>query len=319
MASKSGNKIIAIEEHYFDPEIAALYDDKSGFTGTPIRAKMDDLYDMRIKDMDASGIDVQVLSQGAPGVQRFDGETATRLAIGANDRLYETCQRHPDRFAGFATLASPAPEAAADELERTVNDYGFKGGMIHGLTNDEFIDQKKFWPIFARAEALDVPIYIHPAVPHQDVVKAYYADYLPKYPSLLTAAWGFTVETATAGIRMVLSEVFEEYPKLQIVLGHLGEGLPFLLWRISDALARDNEYPFREKFCNHFHITTSGNFSDPAMVCSMMEMGIDRIMFSVDYPFAPNMQGTEWMENISLSPDDKKKVLHGNAQKLLRM
>ena len=319
MASKSGNKISAIEEHYFDPEIAALYDDKSGLTGTPIRAKMDDLYDLRIKNMDESGIDVQVLSQGAPGVQRFDGETATRLAIGANDRLNETCQRHPDRFAGFATLASPAPEAAADELERTVKDYGFKGGMIHGLTNGEFIDQKKFWPIFARAEALDVPIYIHPAVPHQDVVKAYYADYLPKYPSLLTAAWGFTVETATAGIRMVLSEVFEEYPKLQIVLGHLGEGLPFLLWRISDALARDNEYPFREKFCNHFHITTSGNFSDPAMVCSMMEMGIDRIMFSVDYPFAPNMQGTEWMENISLSPADKKKVLHGNAQKLLRM
>jgi predicted TIM-barrel fold metal-dependent hydrolase len=116
-----------------------------------------------------------------------------------------------------------------------------------------------------------------------------------------------------------LSEVFEEYPKLQIVLGHLGEGLPFLLWRISDALSRDNDYPFREKFCNHFHITTSGNFSDPAMVCSMMEMGIDRIMFSVDYPFAPNLQGTEWMENISLSPDDKKKVLSGNAETLLKM
>jgi predicted TIM-barrel fold metal-dependent hydrolase len=196
---------------------------------------------------------------------------------------------------------------------------GLRGGMIHGLTNGEFIDQKKFWPIFARAEALDVPIYLHPAVPHPDVVKAYYADYLPKFPSLLTAAWGFTVETATAGIRMVLSEIFDEHPKLQIILGHLGEGLPFLLWRISDALGRDNDYPFREKFCNHFHITTSGNFSDPAMHCSMLEMGIDRIMFSVDYPFAPNMQGTKWMENISLSPDDKKKVLHGNAERLLKM
>ena len=181
------------------------------------------------------------------------------------------------------------------------------------------MDNKKYWPIFARAEALDVPIYIHPAVPHPDVVKAYYADYLQKYPSLLTAAWGFTVETATAGIRMVLSEIFEEYPKLQIILGHLGEGLPFLLWRISDSLSRDSDYPFREKFCKHFHITTSGNFSDPAMLCSIMEMGVDRIMFSVDYPFAPNMQGTEWMEQISLSPDDKKKILHGNAEKLLKI
>ena len=130
MASKSGNRIIAIEEHYFDPEIVAEFDDKTGFAGTPIRKKMDDLYDLRIKDMDASGIDLQVLSQGAPGVQRFDGEKATKLAIAANDRLYETCQRHPDRFAGFATIPSPAPEAAADELERTVKDYGFKGGMI---------------------------------------------------------------------------------------------------------------------------------------------------------------------------------------------
>ena len=183
----------------------------------------------------------------------FDGETATKLAIAANDRLYETCQRHPDRFAGFATLASPAPRSGS----RT--SWSAQSRIMASRRHDpwpdkngEFIDQKKFWPIFARAEALDVPIYIHPAVPHQDVVKAYYADYLPKYPSLLTAAWGFTVETATAGIRMVLSEVFDEYPKLQIVLGHLGEGLPFLLWRISDSLARDNDYPFREKFCNHF-------------------------------------------------------------------
>ena len=319
MASNSGNRIIAIEEHYFDPEIVAEFDKKTSFEGTPIRKRMDDLYDARIKDMDASGIDMQVLSQGAPGVQRFDAEKATKLAIAANDRLHETCQRHPDRFSGFATVPSPAPEAAADELERTVKDFGFKGGMIHGLTNGDFIDQKKYWPIFARAEALDVPIYIHPAVPHPDVVKAYYADYLHKYPSLLTAAWGFTVETATAGIRMVLSEIFEEYPKLQIILGHLGEGLPFLLWRISDSLSRDSDYPFREKFCKHFHITTSGNFSDPAMLCSIMEMGVDRIMFSVDYPFAPNMQGTEWMEQISLSPDDKEKILHGNAEKLLRI
>ena len=148
--SNSGNRIIAIEEHYFDPEIVAEFDKKTSFEGTPIRKRMDDLYDTRIKDMDASGIDMQVLSQGAPGVQRFDAEKATKLAIAANDRLHETCQRHPDRFSGFATVPSPAPEAAADELERTVKDFGFVGGMIHGLTNGDFIDQKKYWPIFSQ-------------------------------------------------------------------------------------------------------------------------------------------------------------------------
>lgn len=319
MASRDGYRVIAIEEHYFDPDIAAKYDDKAGFTGTPIRERMDDVDDLRLREMDEAGIDLQVLSQGAPGVQRFDPQTAVELARIANDRLNETVKRHPDRYAGFATLPSPDPEGAADELARTVNEYGFKGGMIHGLTNGQFIDKEEFWPIFARAEALGVPIYLHPAVPHPDVVKAYYADYLPKFPSLLTAGWGFTVETATQGIRMVLSGVFDKYPDLQVIIGHLGEGLPFLLWRISDALGRDNDYPFRETFCEHVHITTSGNFSDPAMVCSMMEMGIDRIMFSVDYPFAPNVQGTEWMESISLSPDDKRKVLAGNAERLLKL
>ena len=319
MVSKNGERIIALEEHYFDAEIAAQFDDKLSFAGTKLREKLDDLFDIRIKDMDAVGIDVQVLSQGAPGVQRFEPELAIELANSANARLFDACQRHPTRFAGFATLPSPAPEAAADELERTVIEYGFKGGMVHGLTNGEFIDQKKYWPIFKRAEKLGVPIYLHPATPHPDVVKVYYSDYLTKYPSLLTAAWGFTVETATAAIRMVLSEIFDEYPRLQIILGHLGEGLPFLLWRINDALGRDKVYPFREKFCEHFHITTSGNFSDPAMQCSMLELGIGRIMFSVDYPFAPNEQGVTWMENISLSPDDKRKVLHENAAKLLKL
>ena len=319
MASRDGNRIIALEEHYFDPGIAAHYDAKSGFEGTVIRERLDDLEDVRIQQMDAAGIDVQVLSQGAPGVQKFDPETAVALARDANDRLYETIQRHPQRFAGFATLPSPDPQGAADELERTVSRYGFKGGMVHGLTNGQFIDRKEFWPIFERAQELDVPIYLHPSVPHPDVVKAYYADYIADYPAFLTAGWGFTVETATQGIRMVLSGVFDAYPRLQVIIGHLGEGLPFLLWRIDAALGRGTDFAFKGTFCEHVHITTSGNFSDPAMVCSMMELGIDRIMFSVDYPFESNQLGSDWMEGISLSPDDKKKVLSGNAERLLRM
>ena len=137
------------------------------------------------------------------------------------------CGAIPERFAAFTTLPTPDPRAAADELERTVSECGFKGGMVHGLTHGKFIDLPEFWPIFERAEALDVPIYLHPAIPHPEVVKAYYADYVADHPGLLTAGWGFTVETATQGIRMVLSGVFDAHPKLQVIIGHLGEGLPF--------------------------------------------------------------------------------------------
>ena len=319
MASSDGYRVIALEEHYFDPGIAAKYDPRTGFEGKPVRKRLDDLDDLRIREMDAAGIDVQVLSQGAPGVQRFDAESSVALAREANDRLHETVRRHPERFAAFTTLPTPDPRAAADELERTVSDYGFKGGMVHGLTHGKFIDLPEFWPIFERAEALDVPIYLHPAIPHPEVVKAYYADYVADHPGLLTAGWGFTVETATQGIRMVLSGVFDAHPKLQVIIGHLGEGLPFLLWRINDALSRDQDYSFREVFCRHVHVTTSGNFSDTAMTCSIAELGIDRIMFSVDYPFASNKAGADWVEAFPLSAEDKTKVLSGNAERLLRM
>src|SRR6266478_3940309 len=164
--------------------------------------------------MDEAGIDVQVISHGAPSTQRLDPETAVRLARNANDRLAQAIAAHPDRFAGFAALPTPDPKAAADELERTVTRLAFKGAMVHGLTNGLFLDDKRFWPIFERAQALDVPLYVHPAVPHPAVVDAHYKDYVKEYPGLLTAAWGFTVETATQGIRLVLSGVFEACPRL---------------------------------------------------------------------------------------------------------
>ncbi len=321
MTSSTGTRIIALEEHYFDAAIAEQFNPRQGFSGTPIRERLDDLGERRIREMDEAGIDVQVLSQGAPATQNLDAELAVKLAAEANDRLYDTCKQHPGRFEGFATLPTPDPKAAADELERTVTKYGFKGGMVHGLTHGEFIDRPKFRPIFERAHVLDVPIYLHPAPPHPEVIKAYYADYAEKFPGILTAGWGFTVETATQGVRMVLSGIFDEFPGLQVIIGHLGEGLPFLLWRISESISRGDELPnsFRDTFCEHVHITTSGNFSDPAMVCSMMEMGADRIMFSIDYPFVMNKPGVDWIENLRISPDDKKKILSGNCEKLLKM
>ena len=236
--------------------------------------------------------------------------------------MHETVQAHPDRFAAFAALATANPVAAADELERAVTGLGFKGAMIHGLTNGQFCDGKEFWPIFERAEALGVPLYMHPGYPHPDVIEAYYRDYLDAFPALATAGWGYTVETATQGIRLVLSGVFEAYPGLQIILGHLGESLPFSLWRIDQALSpKENRRAssFRDIFCSHFHITTSGNFSDPALLCCVMEMGADRIMFSVDYPFVENRPGVEWFEQVSLSAEDREKILNGNVTRLLKL
>ena len=316
----AGKFVIALEEHYADDELTATFTGSEG-RAPEVRKRLFDLGELRLAEMDEAGIDVQVLSHSAPSAQRLDPETAVRLARGANDRLHQSLQRHPDRFAAFATLPTPEPKAAADELERTVTRLGFKGAMVHGLTNGVFFDDKRFWPIMERAQALDVPIYLHPAVPHQAVIDVYYKDYVGKYPAITNAAWGFTVETATQGVRMVLSGAFDAYPNLKIILGHLGEGLPFLIWRIDMALNRPGGSPvrFREAFDRNFWITTSGNFSTPALICSMLEMGADRILYSVDWPFVRNMPGTKWVQELQISDADKEKILSGNAKRLLKL
>ena len=321
MQAKPRPQVIAIEEHYWYPAVSATFGGADARAGTPLQDRLFDLGALRIKEMDEGGIDVQVLSHGAPATQRLDPESAVRLARQANDHLHETIQEHPDRFAGFATIPTPDPAAAADELERVVTKLGFKGAMVHGPTNGVFFDDRRFWPIFERAQALDVPLYVHPATPHPAVTAVYYQDYLDTYPWLLTAGWGFTVETATQAIRLVLSGVFDAYPGVKIILGHLGESVPFSLWRIDQALSRPGNAPisFRDTFCEHFYITTSGFFSTPALVCCIMEMGVDRILFSVDYPFVANTPGTQWMDGLQLNAEDKAKILNGNAKRLLKM
>ena len=320
MEKRNRPLVIALEEHYFDAEVAKTFGPAEA-RSPELRRRLDDLGELRLKEMDEAGIDVQVLSHGAPSTQRMDAATAVPLAKRANDRLHAAVLAHPDRFAAFAALPTADPKAAADELERTVTKLGFKGAMVHGPTNGVFFDDKRFWPILERAQALDVPLYLHPSSPVPAVVEAYYKDYLDRFPQLLTAAWGYTVETATQGIRMVLSGCFDQYPRLKIILGHLGESLPFSAWRINMALSRGADRPsnFRDTFCEHFWITTSGNFSTPALMCCIMEMGVDRILFSVDYPFVPNPPGTKWMADLPLSLDDRVKILSGNVKRLLRM
>jgi len=322
MAILNDQRVIAIEEHYYDDNITRHFTGIDARTGGFVRDKLEDVGAARIRSMDACGIDVQVLSHGAPSTQRLDAETGVKVARLANDKLAEIIKTHPDRFSGFAALPTADPKAAADELERAVDKLGLCGAMIHGLTGGEhFFDKEMFWPIYERAQALDVPLYIHPANPHPGVVDIYLRDYAEKFPGILNAGWGFTMETATAGIRIVLSGVLDAYPDVKIILGHLGETLPFLLWRIDMAVNRpgNDGVAFRDAFCSHFYITTSGFFSDPALLCCIQEMGADRTLFAIDYPFVANEPGPHWMERLMLNAEDKAKILHGNAERLLRL
>ncbi len=310
--------VIAIEEHYYDEELATHVPK----TGSPaIVQKMFDLGKIRLDAMDKAGVDVAVLSHGAPAGQGLVGDGAVDIIRRVNDRLAEVCARSDGRFKAFAALPTIDPDASARELERCVKDLGFVGAMIHGPTKGRFMDDAACWGVFERAQALDVPIYLHPAMPMRPVVDAYYAEYMKAFPSILSAGWGFTVETATVAIRLILSGMFQKYPDTKIVLGHLGEGLPFLLWRIDQALSRPGQegVKFRETFCKNFWVTTSGFFSTPALMCCMQEMGMDRVIFSIDWPYVENDLGMDWIRTLQLNPADMNKLLHGNAKQLLKL
>jgi 2,3-dihydroxybenzoate decarboxylase len=313
--------VIALEEHYWDEELVNHLSGAEGTRSKDLLARLYDLGEIRLREMDEAGIDIQFLSHGAPSGQKLEAGVAASLIRRVNDRLAVAISKNPDRLQGFAALPTIVPEAAADELERCVSEHKFRGAMVHGLTSGLFLDDKRFWPIFARAEKLDVPIYIHPSFPDGRVVDAYYKDYIKDFPMVMRAAWGYTVETATQAIRLILSGVFKEYPGLKIVIGHMGETLPFLLWRIDQALSRPGQeaLSFRKTFCDHFWITTSGNFSTPALLCSMQEMGIDKIMFAVDWPFVANPPAMKWMNELQISQADKNKIFGENARKLFRL
>ena len=311
--------VVALEEHYWDPDLLALFPGREGKRVSDVEKRLLDMGELRLREMDEAGIDIQVLSHGAPGTQKLDAETSVRMARQTNDRLAAFVTANPKRFAALCLLPTPDPIAAADELERAVNRLGMKGAMIHGLTNGKFIDEKNFWPIFERAEALDVPIYIHPAFPSPVVIDAYYKEYAAQYSQFIGPALGFTVEALTQAVRLVISGVFEKYPKLKIILGHLGEGIPFLLWRINQFLPRTDGAAFKDIFRNNFYLTTSGFFSDTALTASITEMGIDRIMFSVDWPFNSNKVGTDWLNGLPLGDADKAKLAGGTAKTLLKL
>lgn len=331
MAMKDGTRVVAIEEHFVDVEVRREMADRGmPIVGGKLGERLDDVGDgeFRLAEMDEAGIDLQVLSHAPPGTQWLDPAVSIGLSRRCNDRLKKVVDANPTRFAAFATLPTSDPAAAADELERCITELGFKGTMLHGQgAGQVFFDDRRFWPLFERAATLDVPIYLHPAAPNQQVVQAYFQDYLGDYPQLAGPLWGFTMETATAAIRMILSGVFEAHPNLKMILGHMGEGLPYLLNRLSETASRVEKVAklpnaktwFRDLFCKHFWITTSADFSTPALWCAMLEMGVDRLIFSIDWPFVGNKPGVEWMDGLAVSAEDKHKILHGNAERLLKL
>ncbi len=310
-------QVVALEEHFWTPEVR----DASGVTAfisrPELTERLDDLGTLRIREMDDAGIDLQILSENAPACQELEPDRAVHLARRSNDLLHEAVRQYPERFAGFATLPTPDPRAAADELERCVTRLGLKGAMIMGLSRGHFLDEPQFWPIFERAAALDVPLYFHPAWPHPAVVDVY----MKSYPSLTGAALGFTIETMTQGIRLIVSGVLDKYPALRIILGHLGEALPFLNWRNNAALSHFVGIPrsFSDYLRHHFWVTTSGAFQHSALICTIAELGIERVLFSVDWPFQSNCAGRDFIKSAPLSVGDRELVLGTNARSLLKL
>jgi len=323
-------RVIAIEEHFITPmyrekvganEFRKFYlKSRSQQLGHAIFEENLDLGKSRLAHMDAAGIDMQVLSFGSPGPQAFGAEVAVPMARDANDLLFETQKKYPDRFAGFAALATAEPKTAAEELERCVKKLGFKGAMIHGHQQGKFLDEKKYWPIFERAAALDVPVYLHPTVPHPDAMKSYFQG----YEELARAGWGFAVDTSCHFLRLVFAGLFDAYPRLQIILGHLGEGLPFAMHRLDDhtaaaAARRGLKRRPLDYLKENLLVTTSGNWYEPAFQCTLAALGVDRILFAVDWPYESNKTGVEFLKKISVGDSDREKIAHLNAKRELRI
>jgi uncharacterized protein len=323
-------RIVALEEHFTLPSLVGKIDPlaiaRRGFPpgfGGPLEKPLADLGRLRLGDMDAAGISVQVLSLAGPGADLVDGAAGVALARELNDALAAAVREHPDRFAGFAHLPIASPAAAADELERAVRELGFCGALINGLTDDCFLDDPRFEPVLDRAEGLDVAIYVHPNLPPASVRTAYY-EKLPGNAgfTLSIAGWGWHSEVAIHILRLALSGVLDRHPKLKVIIGHMGEGLPAMLARCDQVFSRDVAHlkrPLSQTILDHVFVTTSGLFTRPPFEVALAVFGIERVMFSVDYPYSSNRQGKNFLDALDLPAADLEKLVHGNAERILKL
>lgn len=280
--------------------------------------KLLDIGEGRLREMDMVGVDVQVLSLSAPGVEQFNPSIGTALARSINDELSEVIQKYSNRFIGFATLAPKSPGEAADELERAVKDLGFRGWKTHSNFGDTYLDDKKYWCILEKAERLDVPIYLHPTVPAIPQLRTYGF-------ALAGPSFGFGFETALCLMRMIYSGVFDKYPKLKIILGHLGEALPFLLKRMDFVYVKSRfDFPGKPKLAkkpsdylkSNVYVTTSGNYFQPAFMCTYQALGADKILFATDYPYENISECVHFLEGLPIPQEDKHKIYCSNAEVL---
>jgi 5-carboxyvanillate decarboxylase len=331
---------IATEEAFAPPELLAAWRDllDSGSVDDPgfrsmwgfylsseserarfLRDRLQDLGERRLADMDATGIDRQVISLTAPGPQIFDTDRAVAMATLANDQLADACRRHPDRFTGLTAVAPQDPASAAKEIERGARGLGFKGVIINSHIRDEYLDDPKFWPIFEAAEALGTPIYLHPNSPSRGLIE-------PLLDAGLDGAiFGFAVETGMHLLRLIVAGVFDRFPRLKFVVGHLGEALPFWLSRLDymhEASVRSQRYarmrPLEARPSDYLRrnvwVTTSGMAWAPAIMFSRDVLGGDRVLYAMDYPYQYVAAEVTVHDDLPLTPDEKKALFQTNAE-----
>ena len=316
-------RTIAIEEHFLSTACQPIMAERlkqEQFPFDTVWSKLVDLGDDRLKDMDVSGIDVQVLMHTFFPDSHPD---AVRLARETNDELAGTIASHPDRYAGFAVLPWTHPEAAVDELKRVVGSPGINAAMANGMANGRFLDDPSFFPVWQQAAALNVPVYIHPSLPPKAVSDAYYTGFNPPVNWLFQAVcWGWHSEVGLHALRLILSGLFDRLPTLQVIIGHMGEMFPFMLDRIDDwmtPVVKNLKRKVSDYFLDNFYISTSGFFSQPPLVLALSTIGSDRIIFAVDHPYSTNRQGREYLDKLSISKADKARIMHLNAERLFRI
>ena len=319
---------IALEEHFAIPETieGALIYDRDAASVLDIPTRLLDMMEHRIRDMDDNGIDLTILSLNSPAIQEIcKPEEAAEVAKLANDRLAETIERNKSRFRGFAALPMQNTDMAIEEMKRAVCDLGMVGVLVNGYSqigspdNDVYLDHPMYRAFWEELEKLDVPFYLHPREP------------MPRNAGLLEnkywlhgAAWAFGVETSTHALRLLSSGIFDEFPRLKLLIGHLGEGLPFLVWRCDNMLKkRKRGMPAKRLMAEYMNdnvwVTTSGQFHTPPLLCTMLQMGADRILFSTDYPFEEVSDAATWFDACPISGGDKYKIGRQNAVELFNL